>query len=82
MDMIDAFMLMLECAVIGFGMALGDWLLKLIAVRFLNSQHHALHDVEDDEEEEAPAKKASKAKQPRERRAISGATSTATFRSW
>jgi len=62
-DVLELLLLCIECVVIGFGMALGDWVLKLIAVKFLNSGQ--LHDVdaepsEGEAEEDPPAKKAAK----------------------
>jgi hypothetical protein len=63
MDLIDLFVLLVECVVVGMGMAIGDWLVKLVAVRLLNSEQHALHDVEDDDEEETSKKKRRRAAQ-------------------
>jgi len=57
MDVLDLLILLIECIVIGFGMAVGDWIVKVIAVRLLNSEQASLHDVEDDEEEEVKRKR-------------------------
>lgn len=70
MDVLELLLLCLECAVIGFGMAAGDWLLKIVAVKFLNSSQIQLHDVEPDgdgEDEEPPAKKAARRSKPKPR---------------
>ena len=57
MDFLELWILLLECVVVGFGMAVGDWLVKVIAVKLLNSQQASLHDVEDDDEEEEKKKR-------------------------
>jgi hypothetical protein len=64
MDMLDLLVLLVECVVVGAGMAVGDWLVKVIAVRLLNSEQAALHDVEDEEEEEDKRKKRRTRKPP------------------
>jgi len=67
-DIVELAYLVLECAVIGFGMALGDWVCKIMMVRYLNRGEGDLHDVEEDDEEETKKKK--------RRRAASPSTST------
>ena len=57
MDVLDLVILLVECVVIGFGMAVGDWLVKVIAVRILNSEQASLHDVEDEEDDDDKRKK-------------------------
>lgn len=57
MDVLDLVILLIECVVVGFGMAVGDWLVKVIAVKLLNSGQASLHDVEDEEEEETKVKR-------------------------
>jgi len=52
MDVLELIILLVECIVVGFGMAIGDWLVKVIAVRLLNSEQASLHDVDDPETEE------------------------------
>ncbi len=64
MDMLDLLVLLVECVVVGFGMAVGDWLVKVIAVRLLNSEQAALHDVEDAEGEEDDKRKKRRARKP------------------
>lgn len=57
MDIVDMIILVVECTVIGFGMALGDWVCKIMMVRWLNRGEGQIHDVEDDEEDEEETKK-------------------------
>ncbi len=64
MDVLDLMILLVECVVVGFGMAVGDWLVKVIAVRLLNSEQAALHDVEDAEEEEDDKRKKRRTRKP------------------
>jgi hypothetical protein len=67
MDMLELFVLLVECVVVGFGMAVGDWIVKVIAVRLLNSEQASLHDVDDpetDEEEDDKRKKRRTRKPP------------------
>jgi|SanBayMetagenome_1026888.scaffolds.fasta_scaffold34677_2 hypothetical protein len=52
MDVLELIILLVECVVVGFGMAIGDWMVKVIAVRLLNSEQASLHDVDDPETEE------------------------------
>ena len=52
MDVLELIILLVECVDVGFGMAIGDWMVKVIAVRLLNSEQHSLHDVDDPETEE------------------------------
>ena len=52
MDVLELIILLVECVVVGFGMAVGDWIVKVIAVRILNSEQASLHDVDDSENEE------------------------------
>lgn len=61
MPLSEMLWLVLECALIGFGMALGDWAVKFLVVRFLN--HGTLHDV--DEEEEPTAKQSRRRPRPK-----------------
>ena len=63
MDVIELFVILVECIVIGAGMAIGDWVVKVIAVRLLNdSQQASLHDVEDEPEEEDDDKRRKRAR--------------------
>lgn len=58
MDVIELVVILVECIVIGAGMAIGDWVVKIIAVRLINdAQQASLHDVEDEEEEETKVKR-------------------------
>jgi hypothetical protein len=57
MDVLDLVILLIECVVVGFGMAVGDWLCKVIAVKLLNSGQASLHDVEDEPDEDEERKK-------------------------
>lgn len=57
MDVLDLLILLIECVVVGFGMAVGDWICKVIAVKLLNSQQASLHDVEDEPDEDEERKK-------------------------
>lgn len=57
MDLLDLLILLIECVVVGFGMAVGDWLCKVIAVKVLNSGQASLHDVEDEPDEDEERKK-------------------------
>ena len=70
MDLLDLLILLVECVVVGFGMAVGDWLVKVIAVRILNSKQAALHDVEDAEEEEDDKRKKRRTRKPPQPQAV------------
>lgn len=63
MDVLDLVILLIECIVVGAGMAIGDWVIKVIAVRLLNdSQTATLHDVEDEPDEDEERKKRTRRK--------------------
>lgn len=66
MDVLELIILLVECIVIGAGMAIGDWIIKVIAVRILNdSEQASLHDVEDEpEEEEDKRRKRARTRRP------------------
>ena len=49
-DVVELGLLLLECAVIGTGMALGDWLVKLAMLRWLNVEVIPTDEPEEEEE--------------------------------
>lgn len=66
MDVIELVVILVECIVIGAGMAIGDWVVKIIAVRLINdAQQASLHDVEDEPEEEDDDKRRKRARSRR-----------------
>lgn len=67
MDVLDLVILLIECIVVGAGMAIGDWVIKVIAVRILNdSQAATLHDVEEEPDEDEERKKRTRRRPPKE----------------
>jgi hypothetical protein len=66
MDVIDLLVLLVECVVVGAGMAIGDWIIKVIAVKILNNSEQAtLHDVEEEPDEDEARRKRARKKPPK-----------------
>lgn len=59
-DVVELALLLLECAVVGAGMAIGDWAVKLAMVRWLNAD--VIPTDEEEEEEETKRKRRRRAK--------------------
>lgn len=65
MDFIDAFWLVAECLLIGFGMAAGDMILKVLAVKVMNTHIVTIAESDEVEEEEEPIAKKARKRAPR-----------------
>lgn len=65
MDFIDAFWLVAECLIVGFGLAAGDLLLKALAVRVMNTHIVTIAESDEVEEEEEPITKKARKRAPR-----------------